>query len=99
MLLTWMTVVSRLPDFTLRATEVNGGPGVMVLDGRQRLIGVWSLEIADGEIRSISSVVNPDKLAHLGVVGDFASLVRAHRSRPDTPIDPHPHPHNPGGTS
>jgi hypothetical protein len=77
MLLTWMRVVSRLPGFALRPTEVNGGPGVMVLDGRQRLISVWSLEIAGGEIRSISSVVNPDKLAHLGVVGDFASLFRA----------------------
>jgi RNA polymerase sigma-70 factor (ECF subfamily) len=79
MLLTWMRVVSRLPAVTLRPIEVNGGAGVMVLDGEQRLISVWSLEIAGGEIRSISSVVNPDKLAHLGVVGDFASLVRGHR--------------------
>ena len=74
-LLTWMRVASRVPDITLRATEVNGGPGVMAVDGQQRLISVWSLDIADGEIRSISSVVNPDKLAHLGIVGDFASLV------------------------
>lgn len=98
MLLTWMRVVSRLPDFTLRPTEVNGGPGVMVLDGQQRLISVWSLDIAGGKIRSISSVVNPDKLAHLGVVGDFASLVRAHQPRSDTPIDPQPQTQNPGGT-
>jgi RNA polymerase sigma-70 factor (ECF subfamily) len=98
MLLTWMRVASRVPDFTLRPTEVNGGPGVIALDGQQRLISVWSLEIAGGEIRSISSVVNPDKLAHLGVVGDFASLVGARRPPPDTPIDPQPHTHNPGGT-
>jgi hypothetical protein len=71
---------------------------VMVQDGQQRLISVWSLEIAGGEIRSVSSVVNPDKLAHLGVVGDFASLVRAHRPPRGTPIDPQPHTHNPGGT-
>jgi RNA polymerase sigma-70 factor (TIGR02957 family) len=98
MLVTWMRVVSRLPDFTLRPTEVNGGPGVMVLDGQQRLISVWSLDTVGGEIRNISSVVNPDKLAHLGVVGDFASLVRAHQPRPDTPIDPQPQTRNPGGT-
>jgi RNA polymerase sigma-70 factor (ECF subfamily) len=85
MLLSWMQVVSRFPDVTLRRAEVNGGPGVMVLDGQQRLISVWSLEVAEGEIRSISSVVNPEKLAHLGAVGDFASLVGAHT-------------HNPGGT-
>ncbi len=94
-LLNWMRVAARLPGFTLRPSEVNGGPGVMVMDGQQRLISVWSLEISDGEIRGISSVVNPDKLAHLGVVGDFASLVRAHGPSPDTPIDPD----NPGGRS
>jgi hypothetical protein len=93
-LLTWMRVASRVPDLTLRPTEVNGGPGVMTLDGQQRLISVWSLEIAGGEIRSIGSVVNPDKLAHLGAVGDFASLFSAHRPPPDTPIDPQPHTHN-----
>ena len=97
-LLTWMRVASRLPDFRLRSTGVNGGPGVMALDGQQRLISVWSLEIAGGEIRSISSVVNPDKLAHLGVVGDFASLVRAQPPPPGTPIDPQPDTHNLGGT-
>jgi RNA polymerase sigma-70 factor (ECF subfamily) len=71
---------------------------VLVLEDQQRLISVWSLELAGGEICGISSVVNPDKLAHLGVLGDFASLVRTHRPRPDTPIDPQPHAHNPGGT-
>jgi RNA polymerase sigma-70 factor (ECF subfamily) len=91
-LLTWMQVVSRIPDFTLQPTEVNGGPGAMALDGQQRLISVWSLEIANGEIRSISSVVNPDKLAHLGAVGDFASLVRRRRPAPsDTSLDAQPH--------
>ena len=98
MLLTWMRVVARLPDSTLRPTEMNGGPGVMVLDGQQRLISVWSLEIAGGEIRSISSVVNPDKLAHLGALGDFASLFGAHRRRTDMPTESQPHTHEPEGT-
>ena len=68
-LLAWMRVGARLPGFTLRPAEVNGGPGVVVLDGEQRLISVWSLEIAGVEIRSVSSVVNPDKLTHLGALG------------------------------
>jgi hypothetical protein len=38
---------------------------------------VWALEIAGGEITSISSIVNPEKLAHLGPVGDFAAKVRS----------------------
>jgi RNA polymerase sigma-70 factor (ECF subfamily) len=94
-----MRVVSRVPDFTFQSSEVNGGPGVIVLDGERRLISVWSLEITGGEIRSIGSVVNPDKLAHLGIVADFASLVRPNRPRPDPPVDSKPHTHNPGGAS
>ena len=71
----------------------------MALDGQQRLISVWSLEIASGEIRSISSVVNPEKLAHLGALADFASLVGSLRPAPDPAIDPQPHTPNHGGTS
>lgn len=96
LLLTWARRVSRLPDLTLRPAEVNGGPGVMAKDGQQRLISVWSLEIAGGEIHSISSVVNPDKLAHLGVVGDFASLIGGRR--PPSADRSQPQAHNTGGT-
>jgi RNA polymerase sigma-70 factor (ECF subfamily) len=69
------SVVARLPELSLRLVEVNGGPGALYLDAQQRLIGVMALEIADGQITSISSIVNPDKLQHLGPVGDFRSLV------------------------
>jgi hypothetical protein len=62
-----------------RPVEVNGGAGALVLNARQRLIAVLALDIAGGEIRSISSIVNPDKLAHLGPVGAFASLLEAAR--------------------
>ena len=36
-----------------------------------------ALEIVDGQIASISSIVNPDKLRHLGPVGDFRALLRS----------------------
>jgi hypothetical protein len=72
-------VVARLPEVSLRLAEVNGGPGALYLDGRQRLIGVMALDIAGGQITSISSIVNPDKLKHLGPVGDFTSLVTSAR--------------------
>ncbi len=48
----------------------------MVLDEQQRLIAVWSLDIAGSEIHRTCSVANPGRLAHLGVVGEPASLVR-----------------------
>lgn len=97
-LLTWMRVLSRLPGCTLRPTEVNGGAGVLVLDDQRRLIGVWSLDVAGGEIRSVCSVVNPDKLAHLGAVADVATLAGALRAGHAPPVDPPTRPHPRGGT-
>jgi RNA polymerase sigma-70 factor (ECF subfamily) len=43
------------------------------------VVGVWALEIAEGEVRAISSIVNPDKLRHLGTVGDLRSIPSASR--------------------
>jgi RNA polymerase sigma-70 factor (TIGR02957 family) len=80
MLVTFSRVgVLGIPGVSLRPVEVNGGPGALILDAQQRLIGVWALDIADGQITSISSIVNPDKLAHLGPVGDFRSLLKSAR--------------------
>jgi RNA polymerase sigma-70 factor (TIGR02957 family) len=73
------SVVARLPEVSLRLAEVNGGPGALYLDAQQRLIGVMALDIDGGQITSISSIVNPDKLAHLGPVGDFRSLLKSAR--------------------
>jgi len=76
MVLNWLRLVARVPGVSLRPVEVNGGPGALLRDGQQRLLGVWALQIAGGRIQSISSIVNPDKLAHLGPLGDMASLLR-----------------------
>jgi RNA polymerase sigma-70 factor (ECF subfamily) len=64
---------------SLRRVEVNGAPGAVILDAQQRLIAVMALDIVGDQITSISSIVNPDKLAHLGPVGDLASLLRSAR--------------------
>lgn len=74
-LLNWFRLGARIPDVSLRPVDVNGGPGALLLDAHQRLIGVIALQIEGGLIQSISSIVNPDKLAHLGPVGDMASLL------------------------
>src|ERR687889_2574634 len=75
----WLRLAARVPGVSLRPVEVNGGPGALFLDEQQRLIGVLALDIAGGQITSISSVVNPDKLTHLGPVADFGSLLRSAR--------------------
>jgi RNA polymerase sigma-70 factor (ECF subfamily) len=74
MLIDWARLGARLPGGSLRAVEVNGGPGALYLDAQRRLLGVVALEVAGGQVTSISAIVNPDKLMHLGPVGDFGSL-------------------------
>jgi RNA polymerase sigma-70 factor (TIGR02957 family) len=80
-LLNWMRVGSRIPGASLRPVEINGTPGALVLDGEARLVAVWALEIAGGEIVALNSIVNPDKLAHLGPVADTRALLRLAASR------------------
>jgi RNA polymerase sigma-70 factor (TIGR02957 family) len=70
---------ARVPGMSMRRVEVNGGPGALYLDAQQRLIAVVALDIAGSQIRGISSIVNPDKLTHLGSVGDLGSLLRSAR--------------------
>jgi RNA polymerase sigma-70 factor (ECF subfamily) len=55
----------------LRPAWVNGQPGGLALDPDGRLISVFTLDIADGAVQAIRSVVNPDKLVHLGPVSDL----------------------------
>ena len=40
-------------------------------------MAVVALEIAGGQIASIRSIVNPDKLDHLGPTADLGLLLRA----------------------
>ena len=55
----------------LRPAWVNGQPGGLALGPDGRVISVFTLDIADGAVQAIRSVVNPDKLAHLGPVSDL----------------------------
>jgi RNA polymerase sigma factor (sigma-70 family) len=55
----------------VRPAWVNGQPGGVVHDADGRVVGVVTLDIADGSVQAIRSVVNPDKLAHLGPVSDL----------------------------
>jgi RNA polymerase sigma-70 factor (ECF subfamily) len=78
-LINWVRLTARVPGLSLRPVEVNGDPGVLLLDAQQRLIGVMALDIAGDRITGIRSIVNPDKLTHLGPVGDLRSLLGSAR--------------------
>ena len=74
-LLAWMKATVRFGGVSLRPVEVNGQPGAMSFDPEGRLINVLALDIADGQIQAIRSVVNPDKLRHLGPLADLGELL------------------------
>jgi RNA polymerase sigma-70 factor (ECF subfamily) len=67
---------------TIQLHEVNGQPGAVLVDSEQRVINVVSLDIADGAVQTIRSVVNPEKLAHLGPLADIRALLRRRRGEP-----------------
>jgi RNA polymerase sigma-70 factor (ECF subfamily) len=66
----------RLGGLTWRREDINGQPGALVLDRDDGLIGVMVLDIAEGQIQSVNSIVNPDKLGHLGPLGDLGPMRR-----------------------
>ncbi|GAA2027136.1 RNA polymerase sigma-70 factor [Catenulispora yoronensis] len=56
--------------------EVNGQPGAIFRDRAGRVVNTWTLDVADGRIQTIRTVVNPDKLGHVGPVADAWETVR-----------------------
>jgi RNA polymerase sigma-70 factor (TIGR02957 family) len=72
----WMRQGERMPGAALRQVEVNGQPGALLLAGEGTLVGVMALDIADGQIQAVRSIVNPDKLSHVGHVGDLTALLK-----------------------
>jgi RNA polymerase sigma-70 factor (ECF subfamily) len=74
-LVAWLRAGDRF-GLTLGREEVNGQPGAVFRDRQGMLVSVMTLDVADGRIQGISSIVNPDKLRHLGPVADVAALLR-----------------------
>lgn len=61
---------------TAEPATVNGQPGAIFRGPAGEVVSVLSLKITDGRVSEIFSVVNPDKLRHIGEPGDLAELLR-----------------------
>ncbi|WP_068020094.1 RNA polymerase sigma-70 factor [Nocardia mexicana] len=61
---------------TTELREMNSQPGAMLQDRDGRVVSVVMLDVLDGQIQTIRSVSNPDKLRHLGPVGDAWATTR-----------------------
>ncbi|CDR14483.1 RNA polymerase sigma-70 factor [Streptomyces iranensis] len=72
-------------DVSLEPREVNGQPGAIFRDRDGKVLHTLVLDVLDGQIQTIRTVVNPDKLGHLGPVGDAWAVdreVKQARRRP-----------------
>jgi RNA polymerase sigma-70 factor (ECF subfamily) len=64
-------------DASVHPREVNGQPGAVLRDRDGKVLGTLTLDVLDGRVQTIRSVANPDKLAHMGPVGDGWAVARA----------------------
>jgi RNA polymerase sigma-70 factor, ECF subfamily len=56
--------------------EVNGQPGAILRDRDGKVVNALVLDILDGQIQTIRTIANPDKLGHVGPVADAWALAR-----------------------
>ncbi len=61
----------------LQSTLLNGDPGLLTIGRSGEVLGALALELdAEGRVVGLRNQINPDKLRHLGDVGDLNALMR-----------------------
>ena len=55
--------------------RINGQPGVVFRGPHGGIFSVMSFEVVDGRVATIRSIVNPDKLDHLGQVESLREVL------------------------
>lgn len=63
-------------DVSFEVHEVNGQPGAVFRERDGKVLQALVLDVLDGQIQAIRAVINPDKLGHLGPVGDAWAVDR-----------------------
>lgn len=76
LLATGLRARAHVHGITLRREQVNGQPGALFFDPDGRVASIVALDITEGQIQTVSLIVNPDKLRRLGPVADLRALLR-----------------------
>jgi RNA polymerase sigma-70 factor (TIGR02957 family) len=63
-------------EVTFEPHEVNGRPGAIFRDRDGKVLHILAIDVLDGQIQAIRSVINPDKLGHVGPVADAWAIDR-----------------------
>ena len=61
----------------LERRTINGQPAAVVRDPEGAVVCVWVLDVDAGHVGVVRSVINPEKLGHLGAVADVRALQAA----------------------
>jgi RNA polymerase sigma-70 factor (ECF subfamily) len=61
----------------VESRAVNGQPGAIFRARDGRILNTWTIDVIDGRVQAIRTVINPDKLEHLGPVADAWAVNRA----------------------
>ena len=68
-------VLARI-EASMEERELNGQPGAIIRDRDGKVVGTMMLDVIGGQIQTIRSVANPDKLGHVGPVADAWAIAR-----------------------
>ncbi|MFL5993747.1 MAG: RNA polymerase sigma-70 factor [Streptomyces sp.] len=63
-------------EVTFEPHELNGQPGAIFHDRDGKVLHTLALDILDGRVQTIRTVINPDKLGHVGPVADAWAIHR-----------------------
>jgi RNA polymerase sigma-70 factor, ECF subfamily len=63
-------------EASVEERELNGQPGAIIRDRDGNVVGTMMLDVIGGQIQTIRSVANPDKLGHVGPVADAWAIAR-----------------------
>jgi RNA polymerase sigma-70 factor (ECF subfamily) len=72
----WGRAGKRIGTVRFERAEINAAPGVIVWGPQNEVISTMALEFEGEQIVAIRSVVNPDKLGHLGTPADLRALLK-----------------------
>jgi len=81
MLLGWSRVGARAGGYRIDRTTVNHQPGALIRSADGGVLAVWAIDVSEGRIVAVRSVVNPDKLRHVPGAADFGAWLRASAER------------------
>jgi RNA polymerase sigma-70 factor (ECF subfamily) len=80
MLIGWFAIGRDL-GASLERLEVNGQPGALYRTAEGEVAGVVTVDVLGGQVQAVRSIVNPDKLHHLGPVADLRATFKQRRER------------------